>query len=143
MRFQRWRFHCTFSAWLILLKSGVPAGGADFAAAAGRPPTAGACPAVARRSLGPPEVVGQRALRPDAELLQRPVIRFDGLLGSQLVVGHGAEVLDKAQLVLGVVDLPAVEGNPAPYFFASQSMWKASKVVPAEPPRIPTTSERS
>ena len=31
----------------------------------------------------------------------------------------------------------------APYFFASQSMWKASNVVPAEPPRMPTTSERS
>ena len=43
--------------------------------------------------------------------------------------------------MLGVVDLPAEKRHRAPYFFASQSMWKASKVVPADPPRMPTTSE--
>ena len=50
-------------------------------------------------------------MRPDPQPAEDGVIRLDGLGGADLPLDDQAEELDERQLVLGVVDLAAEEGD--------------------------------
>ena len=67
---------------------------------------------VAHRLLGELQVVFERPVRRDAQLAEDGVIGLDGLDRADLAVDDQAEELDEGELVLGVVDLAAEEGDP-------------------------------
>ncbi len=74
------------------------------------------CARIAHRLVGQLEIVVQAAMGPKPQLGEHGVIRLDGLDGPDLALDDQPQEMDEGQLVLGVVDLAAEEGDLGPVF---------------------------
>src|SRR5262245_26675391 len=62
-------------------------------------------------------VLFERAVRADIQFLQDAVISADRLLGTDLAVGDESQEVDECELILGVVDLAAEQGDASAVLF--------------------------